>query len=447
MPSAQKLVSWRVRVNAKITRAVAPGPQARRLAAMFALGRGRTETLYHDFALDFASGQIVAVVGPSGAGKTVLLRQIARQVGQAQWLDLRPRRFGDRAPAAVLRGGELGERLAMLSRCGLAEAAVLAAPARHMSGGESYRLALAAALHAAARRGRPGVVIADEFAACLDPVTAAVLCRTIRRFVSSCGLLAVVLATPRPELVPVLRPDAVVVKPLGRPAELLRPDWRRRRVPAVWNVRRWPILRGRLGDYHAMASYHYVGRPPAAHKRVYVVRPPRGLSRRGWLAAGAGDPAAVLVVSPPLANVRGRNIATGGRYAGGDRAAALRMLNREIECISRVIVHPMYRSCGLAVRLVRHALATAETPLMEALASMGAVHPFLERAGMRAWPVPPEPRRSRRRPGGRPYVYYLAATALARRGPRGGWSGNEITKRTHLSNWQSASASIGAEAF
>jgi hypothetical protein len=40
--------------------------------------------------------------------------------------------------------------------------------------------------------------------------------------------------------------------------------------------------------------------------------------------------------------------------------------------------------------LVRHALATAETPMMEALAAMGRIHPFLERAGMTAFHIPPD---------------------------------------------------------
>ena len=71
-----------------------------------------------------------------------------------------------------------------------------------------------------------------------------------------------------------------------------------------------------------------------------------------------------------------------GRYAGPDRRAALGRLNAEVEWISRVIVHPTYRGCGLAVRLVRHALATAPVPVVEALAAMGKIHPFFARAGM-----------------------------------------------------------------
>jgi len=66
------------------------------------------------------------------------------------------------------------------------------------------------------------------------------------------------------------------------------------------------------------------------------------------------------------------------------------LLNTEVECISRVVVHPIFRSSGLAVRLVRHALAAAETPMVEALAAMGAVHPFFEKAGMTALPLPPD---------------------------------------------------------
>jgi GNAT superfamily N-acetyltransferase len=97
--------------------------------------------------------------------------------------------------------------------------------------------------------------------------------------------------------------------------------------------------------------------------------------------------AAVLVVSPPVRNCRGRNVATGGRYAGSDAAWSVQVLNAEVECISRVVVHPIYRGCGLAVRLVRHALEHAGTPLVEALAAMGAVHPLFELAGMKAYHV------------------------------------------------------------
>jgi GNAT superfamily N-acetyltransferase len=231
------------------------------------------------------------------------------------------------------------------------------------------------------------LVIADEFASGLDGATASVLCRQVRDLVSA-SQLGLLLATPRSELMGVLRPDAAIVKAIRQPPVLVRPRPHARR-PGGWDPRRWRIVRGSMRDYGVLAGFHYVAGPPAAHKRVYVIRPPRRLLG-GWSAAGAGDPAAVLVVSPPLLNVRGRNLATGGRYAGADRAAALDLLNREVECVSRVIVHPMYRGCGLAVRLVRHAIARAEAPLLEALAAMGRIHPFFERAGMKALHLSPD---------------------------------------------------------
>jgi len=68
----------------------------------------------------------------------------------------------------------------------------------------------------------------------------------------------------------------------------------------------------------------------------------------------------------------------------------MKLLNEELECISRVVVHPMFRGCGLAVKLVRRAIAAAETPMVEALAAMGAVHPFFEKAGMTAYRLGPD---------------------------------------------------------
>lgn len=163
-----------------------------------------------------------------------------------------------------------------------------------------------------------------------------------------------------------------------------------------------------MADYHALAPFHYLAGRPAALKRIWTIPVPKALRR-----IGAPAVAAVLVVSPPVLLCRGRNFATGGRYklaAKGELSAkarkhrttrAIALLNAEVECISRVIVHPVYRSCGLAVRLVRHALRHAGSPRVEALAAMGAMHPFFELGGMTCHGRFQGPVRS--------YSYYLAA--------------------------------------
>jgi len=388
MPSRRATSYWDLRIDTTVTRPIARDAEARRMAATFGLHGRVDETLYDGFRLKLRAGQIVAVVGPSGAGKSMLLAAVARQVRGAVRLRLAELSTENRSAAAVLEGGTRAERLEMLSRCGLAEATALVTPARRLSGGQLYRLALAEALHRAnvaaanprRRTQRPLVVIADEFVATLDFATASALCRQIRKLVSrsSVSLLA---ATPRADLLRVLRPDRIIVKPLGVPArvETLNAGGLRGSALSMraMNPSRWPIERGRLRDYQAMSRFHYLTGPPALHKRIHVIRTPPAV-----VALGGPDLAAVLVVSPPLMNVRGRNVATRGRYYLGDRRTAVARLNAEVEAISRVIVHPVYRGCGLAVRLIRHVLRTRERPVVEALAAMGAIHPMLCKGGM-----------------------------------------------------------------
>ena len=377
--------NWSISVNAKIGRPRPSTSDAGRVAAMFGLAGERGLILYDRFRLRIAPGEIVAVVGPSGAGKSVLLREAARRIPRSRWLRTEELSRLDTPAVDTPRGIDLPVRLEMLSRCGLADAQALVTPARLLSGGQLYRLALADALLEDRRRSEPTLVIADEFAAGLDTATAWCLCRQIRKRIGR-SKLSLLVATPRGDLLEALAPDQVVVKPLMEPARIVRPiRTAGPRGDHVLDAQCWPIEAGSIRDYRLLAAFHYLSGPPAAHKRVYVVRVPPG-------ARGPASPsvAAVLVVSPPLGGVRGRNLALGGRYSGPDRLEGLRRLNREIECISRVIVHPIYRGCGLAVRLVRHAIGRARTPMVEALAAMGALHPFFERAGMEAFRPPPD---------------------------------------------------------
>jgi GNAT superfamily N-acetyltransferase len=225
--------------------------------------------------------------------------------------------------------------------------------------------------------GRPRALLIDEFCSGLDLLTAAVLCRQLRRLVNTHPLVALI-ATPRAELLTALRPDRVLLKPLCEPARWLDAGQAFPRRDPLPDPRRWRIVRGCLDDYHQLGRFHYLGGPPAAHKRVYAIRSPRR-----WRPLGAPEVAAVAVVSPPVPCVRGRNVATFGRYVGCDHKANRARLNREVECISRVVVHPMFRGCGLAVRLVRHVLRHSRYRHVEALAAMGKIHPFFELAGMR----------------------------------------------------------------
>lgn len=159
---------------------------------------------------------------------------------------------------------------------------------------------------------------------------------------------------------------------------------------------------GTAADYSALSGYHYRASRPATMMRILTLRDPaptiaerfvgrtktRGDQRPG---AARGSAVAVLVESLPTLSCKLRDLALDRRYAGLDGKQRGRLLNAEVRCISRVVVDPRYRGMGLAVRLVRHALSSATTVYTEALAAMGGVSPFFERAGMAAYHRPPHP--------------------------------------------------------
>lgn len=151
---------------------------------------------------------------------------------------------------------------------------------------------------------------------------------------------------------------------------------------------------GTAADYAALAGHHYRSARPATMMRILTLHDPTPtvadrFQRGPRRTQPTGRSVAVLVESLPALSCKLRDAALPGRYAALAPRQRARLLNAEVRCISRVIVDPRYRGLGLAVRLVRHALATATTPYTEALAVMGAASPFFEKAGMAAYHRPP----------------------------------------------------------
>ncbi|HIJ72456.1 MAG TPA: hypothetical protein HPP87_14030 [Planctomycetes bacterium] len=137
------------------------------------------------------------------------------------------------------------------------------------------------------------------------------------------------------------------------------------------------IVRGDVKDYHRLSVFHYRRGGPAAFAGVYSMK-------KSNVTVG------VIVYTMPSMGCELRNIATGGMFEGLDRKSRLKMINRNIRCISRVIIEPRFRGLGLAKRLVAETMPLMNVPVIEAMAVMGNVHPFFERAGMKAYrgPVP-----------------------------------------------------------
>ena len=143
------------------------------------------------------------------------------------------------------------------------------------------------------------------------------------------------------------------------------------------------VTPGRLSDYKKLACYHYREAPGAGlgpFAAIYVLRL---TGRLKWRADT--DCAGVVVYKMPDPNVELRSAATAGLFAGLDRDAQLALVNSNIRRIARVVVDPMFRGLGLASRIVRETMPLMNVPIIEALAVMGLVNPFFEKAGMQAY--------------------------------------------------------------
>ena len=137
------------------------------------------------------------------------------------------------------------------------------------------------------------------------------------------------------------------------------------------------IRRSDFGAWHCLASYHYRPHRFGPIDSIYAIYP-----RQAHRLFGR-EPVGVIVYMMPVPHNHLRNLATANRYVNlGSQGAALAMLNKEIRCISRVVIHPQYRGISLATWLVKETLPLMSTPLVEASAVMARVNSFFERAGM-----------------------------------------------------------------
>jgi hypothetical protein len=140
------------------------------------------------------------------------------------------------------------------------------------------------------------------------------------------------------------------------------------------------VVPGVLDDYIQLARFHYRDGRPGPIASIFV------LKSDGTLRDVRPEaPVGVVVYSMASPVLEMRNVATDHFFAGLDRDTQLALVNKSIRRISRVIIEPRFRGLGLASRLVRETMPQMNVPIIEAVAVMGLVNPFLEKAGMTAY--------------------------------------------------------------
>ncbi|MCP4609436.1 MAG: hypothetical protein GY845_12050 [Planctomycetes bacterium] len=145
------------------------------------------------------------------------------------------------------------------------------------------------------------------------------------------------------------------------------------------------IVPGNFDDYRQLAHYHYCESRPGPFKKIFVLR-------NESVGPARNKTIGVIVYSMPSPRLELRGTATDNFFSGFDRNTQLELINKNIRCISRLIIEPRFRGLGLAKRLVQQTMPKMNVPIIEAVAVMGRINPFLEKAGMRPFTSKPSQR-------------------------------------------------------
>lgn len=159
-----------------------------------------------------APGSIVLIAGASGSGKSQLLQGVVLHLQQhdVRVIDLARLPLPDVPVVDCLPDLSLEAALMLLGRMGLGEAWTYLRTPSELSDGQRWRLRLALAVHEATRDPSPAVLLCDEFTALLDRITAAVVCRSLRKLIDALPQLSAVVATCHDDIIRPLSPNRIL---------------------------------------------------------------------------------------------------------------------------------------------------------------------------------------------------------------------------------------------
>ena len=338
----------------------APEPSERVIGVAEAFGLGIDEAkrfiVYDDVELAISPRDIVYITGDSGSGKSILLRALEKDIREDLGLscinisEIQPMH---RKPLVETVGQSLEEALELLSRVGLNDAYLFLRTYEQLSEGQRYRWKLAKMIESGAQ-----FWILDEFASMLDRDTAKIVAYNLQKLARQQGR-AVLAATCHTDLQEDLNPSVHIHKRYGKEIGVsYQPNTPARECSLVGEMR---VEEGNYEDWKQLAGFHYRSHRVGAYKKIF--RLTRGEELCGVI---------IYTVPTPIAYGRSRVLPK----------MPYKELCRVLSTISRVVVHPKYRTIGLGAKLVRETLPLAGTPYVEMIAVMAKYNPFAEKAGM-----------------------------------------------------------------
>lgn len=177
------------------------------IAEAFGIGLEDKEfVVFDNLQLEIADGDVVYITGQSGGGKSVLLRELRRQMEERLTVvNLDEIVFADK-PLIEQIGTDTNDAIRLLAIAGINDAYLYVRKPQELSDGQRYRFRLAKAIETGAK-----VWVADEFLAVLDRTSAKVIAFSMQKAARRAGATLMV-ATTHTDMVADLFPDLVIEK-------------------------------------------------------------------------------------------------------------------------------------------------------------------------------------------------------------------------------------------
>jgi ABC-type ATPase with predicted acetyltransferase domain len=196
------------RINIGFKTKIDRSPRVLEVAEAFGIGLEDKEfVVFDNLDLEVKKGDVVYITGQSGGGKSVLLRELAKQMaarGQ-NVVDISGILFDSQALIDQI-GTSTDNAIQLLGAAGINDAYLYVRRPSELSDGQRYRLALAKIIETKA-----DVWVADEFLAVLDRTAAKVIAFSLQKAARRAGATLIV-ATTHTDMVDDLNPDLMVTK-------------------------------------------------------------------------------------------------------------------------------------------------------------------------------------------------------------------------------------------
>jgi len=352
----------------------APEPTERVIGVAEGFGLGLDQwqkfVIYDNVELKIGPQDIVYITGDSGSGKSALLKALEKDIRQDMELssiniaEIKPE---PNKPLIETVGKTLEEALELLSKVGLNDAFLFLRSYEQLSDGQKYRYKIAKMIESKAQ-----FWIMDEFAATLDRDTAKIVAYNLQKLARQQGK-AVLAATTHTDLFKDLNPSVYIYKKFGKEIDIrYYPNKPAKECTLIKEMR---IGEGTTEDWRKLSGFHYRSHKIAAPRKIFCLK-------RGDELCG------VIVYCYPPPTAFGRRLVL--------PKMSMKELNQKLSIITRVVVHPKYRTIGLGAKLVKETLPLAGTPYVEMPAVMAKYNPFAEKAGMQKIAEQPPPKEALR---------------------------------------------------